>query len=183
MNVSGPETRRLPRSWRHPIRTEEERNLSAKGTSKEEQSGEARGMFNEYWVLPVGHTEQFIFAMCLSDQVIGETGVFVPTHLYKLILAEKRDNNSDKEGRHFMAAFVVPNKHISKENTLKDFWYTSEWEVNGGFAWNSWGDLSSGYLYLNWNDASGIGSIQVSTEVQLETSVRSRAAMWASGFV
>ena len=63
--------------------------------------------------------------MCLSDQVIGETGVFVPTHLYKLILAEKRDN-SNKEGRHFMAAFVVPNKHISKENTLKDFWYTSE---------------------------------------------------------
>ena len=63
--------------------------------------------------------------MCLSDQVIGETGVFVPTHLYKVILAEKRDN-SDKEGRHFMAAFVVPNKHISKENTLKDFWYTSE---------------------------------------------------------
>ena len=74
----------------------------------------------------MGHTEQFILAMCLSDQVIGETGVFVPTHLYKLILAEKRENNSDKEGRHFMAAFVVPNKHISKENTLKDFRYPSE---------------------------------------------------------
>ena len=39
------------------------------------------------------------------------------------------------------------------------------------------GNLSSGSLYLNWNDASGIGSIQVSTEVQLEISVRPRVAM------
>jgi len=74
----------------------------------------------------------------VKHEVIGETGVFVPTHLYKLILAEKRDNNSDKEGRHFMAAFVVPNKHISKENTLKDFWVpVPELERRIGYRFHS----------------------------------------------
>ena len=65
----------------------------------------------------------------MPDQVIGETGVFVPTHLYKVILAEK-GGDSDKETGHFMAAFVVPNKHISKEKKLKDFWYYIYREYN-----------------------------------------------------
>ena len=75
---------------------------------------------NEFGVERVGRT-----SFCpLSTQVIGETGVFVPTHLYKVILAEKGDGG--EASRHFMAAFVVPNKHISKDKKLKDFWYTMD---------------------------------------------------------
>ena len=69
--------------------------------------------------------------MLVPDQVIGATGVFVPTHLYKVILAEKSGVDSHKETGHFMAAFVVPNKHISKEKTLKDFWYAIAYRRQG----------------------------------------------------
>ena len=61
--------------------------------------------------------------------MIGATGVFVPTHLYKVILAEKSGVDSEKETAHFMAAFVVPNKHISKEKKLKDFWCAISLEI------------------------------------------------------
>ena len=53
----------------------------------------------------------------IRHEVIGENGVFVPTHLYKVVLAER--GNTEK----LMSAFVVPNEPISKDKTLKDFQY------------------------------------------------------------
>ena len=111
------------------------------------------------------------------DQVIGGTGVFVPTHLYKVILAEKSSGDSDKETGHFMAAFVVPNKHISKEKTLKDFWYTISGEERT-YIWMTH-FASSGFQSPNWSVVLGIGSIQDLNEVQSETFVKLRVAMWA----
>lgn len=53
-------------------------------------------------------------------QVIGSNNVAVPTHLYKVILAED-DNKQPVVG-----AFVVPNEPVSFEHKLHDFQVTPE---------------------------------------------------------
>ena len=52
----------------------------------------------------------------IAYPIIGKNEVAVPTHLYKVILAE------DKElEKPIMSAFIVPNKPIDKDKNLKDF--------------------------------------------------------------
>lgn len=48
-------------------------------------------------------------------QVIGDNNVAVPTHLYKVILAE--DDNKES----VLGAFVVPNEPVSFEHKLQEF--------------------------------------------------------------
>lgn len=51
----------------------------------------------------------------LNPQVIGANNVAVPTHLYKVILAE------DDSKQSVLGAFVIPNEPVSFENKLHDF--------------------------------------------------------------
>lgn len=48
-------------------------------------------------------------------QVIGKNQVAVPTHLYKVIVADSANS------KQFIAAFLVPNKPITFESKLRDF--------------------------------------------------------------
>lgn len=51
--------------------------------------------------------------------MIGDNEVSVPTHLYKVVVATEEERKSD--GDPLVAAFVVPNKPIPRDNVLKDF--------------------------------------------------------------
>jgi DNA/RNA endonuclease G (NUC1) len=48
--------------------------------------------------------------------VIGENGVAVPTHLFKIVLVEDR-----KLPVPLISAFVVPNRPIPRQQELRDF--------------------------------------------------------------
>ena len=52
----------------------------------------------------------------VSYPVIGKNEVAVPTHLYKVVMAE--DQSLEKP---ILSAFIVPNQPISKDKTLIDF--------------------------------------------------------------
>ena len=52
----------------------------------------------------------------LCFQVIGSNDVAVPTHLFKVIIAESK---ADKQPQ--VAAFVLPNQPIAKERSLREF--------------------------------------------------------------
>ena len=60
--------------------------------------------------------------------VHGSNGVSVPTHLYKVILAEGRKNQVGNSGDNannsnpLVAAFIVPNKPIKRSKKLIEFW-------------------------------------------------------------
>uniref|UniRef100_T1IRM1 Endonuclease n=1 Tax=Strigamia maritima TaxID=126957 RepID=T1IRM1_STRMM len=49
-------------------------------------------------------------------EVIGENNVAVPTHLYKIVVAE-----NPHDSRKFVGAFVIPNAPISYEQSLTEF--------------------------------------------------------------
>lgn len=53
----------------------------------------------------------------IKYEVIGNSEVAVPTHLFKVIVAEN-DSPNDKT---LLGAFVIPNKPISKEHLLKEY--------------------------------------------------------------
>lgn len=53
---------------------------------------------------------------CVHVQVIGSNDVAVPTHLFKIIVAE-----NDGESQPLLAAFVVPNKPIAMDTSLVSF--------------------------------------------------------------
>ncbi|KYR02990.1 hypothetical protein DLAC_00476 [Tieghemostelium lacteum] len=65
----------------------------------------------------------------IKHQVIGGNNVHVPTHLYKVILAESHESEQPL----LLGAFVVPNENISNEKELQDF------EVPLGFIEKSTG--------------------------------------------
>lgn len=64
-------------------------------------------------------------------EVIGSSEVAVPTHLFKVVVAE---NNSPND-RKLVGAFVVPNKPISREHQLKEYQVPLEFiESKAGFV-------------------------------------------------
>ncbi|ESO02821.1 hypothetical protein HELRODRAFT_81227 [Helobdella robusta] len=64
----------------------------------------------------------------IEYEVIGKSEVAVPTHLYKVVLAEKNDKIA-------MGCFVVPNKPIPREQSLKEHQVPLEFiEAKTGFT-------------------------------------------------
>lgn len=65
--------------------------------------------------------------------VIGKNEVAVPTHLYKVILAEDKDLE-----KALISAFIVPNEPIDKDKTLRDFQVTlRDLEKRVGFRFHT----------------------------------------------
>ena len=59
----------------------------------------------------------------MQYDTIGKSKVHVPTHLYKVILAERAncDDGNDEIAKHQLAAFMIPNEAIWEKKALTDY--------------------------------------------------------------
>ena len=58
----------------------------------------------------------------LSHDVIGDNQVHVPTHLFKVVLAERHpDSVQPGESNLVLSAFLLPNEHIPSNTELRTF--------------------------------------------------------------
>lgn len=69
---------------------------------------------------------------CLLMQVLGQNRVAVPTHLYKVVLAERGG-----EGKQALGVFIVPNKPIKNVDLTKFQVSLEELETHVGCTFHS----------------------------------------------
>jgi len=81
---------------------------------------ELTAKFDDVWVISgplfLPETSQSTGKQYVRYEVIGESEVAVPTHLFKIVVAEKRGI-----GKPLLGVFVVPNVAISSDRQLHDF--------------------------------------------------------------
>jgi DNA/RNA endonuclease G (NUC1) len=98
---------------------DEEKAESDNPDDKKKKKRRRRKRISHYVRLYLSRQCQSLYYKVRSVQVIGENEVAVPTHLYKVVVAEDAQNLA----RPAVAAFVVPNKPIPRKDELIHYKY------------------------------------------------------------